>query len=265
MPDSLDLDSYSKRIDYRGAFEPSLQVLHDLHVAHTAHIPFENIDILLGRPITLDLTALEAKIVRDCRGGYCFEQNTLFAGVLEQLGFTVTTLAARVRLGRTRISPRTHMLLLVEVERQPFLADVGFGGDGFIEPMALEADHIIEQFGWFLRLVREEQSWILQSRVGGAWLDQYEFTLERHYPSDYEVANHYTATFPSSYFRQMPLAHISTANGRRTLRNLTLTEAAHADSEPISRTIEEAELPEVLADCFGLRLAPGTRIPVAPG
>ncbi len=215
MPDPLDLERYLRRIDFSGKTEPTSQVLHALHVAHASHVAFENIDILLGRPISLDLQALEAKIVKDCRGGYCFEQNTLFAGVLEQLGFNVTALAARVRLGRTRISPRTHMLLLVEVARQLFLADVGFGGAGFIEPMPLEPDRIIEQFGWFLRLVREGESWVLQSRVAGVWLDQYEFTLERHYPSDYEVANHYTATFPTSYFRQTLLVHLWTRSGRR--------------------------------------------------
>src|SRR5690349_15099497 len=128
----LDLDAYLDRIGYAGPRLPTRRVLEGLHLAHTTHVPFENLDILLGRPIRLDLDSLQAKLVRDRRGGYCFEQNTLFAAGLEQMGFAVTRLAARVRFGASRLLPRTHMLLRVDVEGEPFLADVGFGGSGLL-------------------------------------------------------------------------------------------------------------------------------------
>src|SRR5262249_30740485 len=135
---SLDLDAYLTRINQVGPLAPTQQVLERLHLAHTTHIPFENLNVLLGRPIRLDLDSLQAKLVRDRRGGYCFEQNTLFASVLEQIGFRVTRLAARVRLGAHRLLPRTHMLLRVDVDGQPWLADVGFGGAGLLQPILLK-------------------------------------------------------------------------------------------------------------------------------
>ncbi|MHC5544329.1 arylamine N-acetyltransferase family protein, partial [Singulisphaera rosea] len=112
----LDLESYLARIGYAGDLAPTLGVFEDLHLAHVSHIPFENLDILLGRPICLDLESLQAKLVRGKRGGYCFEHNLLFAAVLETLGFPVTRLAARVRYGTLQLLPRTHMLLRVEVD-----------------------------------------------------------------------------------------------------------------------------------------------------
>ena len=96
-----------------------------MHLAHATHITFENLDILLGRPILLDLTSVTAKLIHACRGGYCFEQNALLAAVLETIGFPVKRLAARVRMGSNEIRPRSHMLLAVDVEGESWLADVG--------------------------------------------------------------------------------------------------------------------------------------------
>ena len=122
--DALDLPAYLERIGYAGDLNPSRSVLEALHLAHATHIPFENLDILLGRPIRLDLASLQAKLVKDRRGGYCFEQNLLFSAVLRQLGFSVTSLAARVRYRTTTLLPRTHMLLLVDLAGERWLADV---------------------------------------------------------------------------------------------------------------------------------------------
>jgi N-hydroxyarylamine O-acetyltransferase len=263
MAVTLDLDAYLQRIDYRGDIEPTLEVLRALHLAHATHIPFENIDVLLGRPVALDLASLEAKLVKNSRGGYCFEQNTLFAAVLERIGFAVTTLAARVRHARTQISPRTHMLLLVVVEKKPYLADVGFGSAGFIEPLALESNRTVEQFGWLHRLEQDGAGWILQTRIGSEWVDQYYFMLEPQYPIDYEVANYYTSTFPTSIFRLIPLVQFQSTTKRLMLRNSTVIETRNSDSVASYKTIEESELLAVLAEQFGLRLPPGTRIPVA--
>jgi N-hydroxyarylamine O-acetyltransferase len=126
----VDLVAYLARIDYAERLDPTVATLRNLHFAHATQIPFENLDILLGHPISLDLAALASKLVTARRGGYCFEQNTLFAAVLESLGFVVTRLAARVRFGSTAIRPRSHMLLSVAIDGVEWLADVGFGGEG---------------------------------------------------------------------------------------------------------------------------------------
>src|SRR5690348_16450027 len=90
----IDIDAYCARIGYRGSREPSLETLHALSHAHVRAIPFENIDVVIGRPIDISRAAIEQKLVRDGRGGYCCEQNTFFLAVLEQLGYRVRPLSA---------------------------------------------------------------------------------------------------------------------------------------------------------------------------
>ena len=119
-----DLNNYLRRIGYAGGLTPTYDVLAALHQAHATHIPFENLDILLGRPIRLDLASLHAKLVVGRRGGYCFEQNLLFAAILQSIGFSVARLAARVRYRTHRVLPRTHMLLLVSIDAEDWIADV---------------------------------------------------------------------------------------------------------------------------------------------
>ena len=121
MSDGFGLDAYLTRVGGTRTLAPGLEGLAVLHRAHCAAIPFENLDILLGRSIALDLLSLQAKLVRDRRGGYCFEQNTLFKAALEALGYRVTALAARVRVGTTEVRPRTHMLLRVDLPEGTFV------------------------------------------------------------------------------------------------------------------------------------------------
>ena len=193
---AFDLDAYLARIGDSGPLAPTAEVLDRLHLAHATTIPFENLDILLGRPIRLDLECLQAKLVRGLRGGYCFEQNTLFAAALERIGFRVTTLAARVRHGSTRLLPRTHMLLEVNLDDGPYLADVGFGGGGPLRSVPMEPGRESRQFHWTYRVVAEGDWLVLQSPGPGGWFDLYAFTREPHFPVDYEMSNHYTSTHP---------------------------------------------------------------------
>ncbi|HET7032061.1 MAG TPA: arylamine N-acetyltransferase [Casimicrobiaceae bacterium] len=258
-PDStVDLAAYIERIAYAGDLAPSRATLDALHLAHATHIPFENLDILLGRPIRLDLASLQAKLVRGGRGGYCFEQNRLFAAVLETLGFEVTPLAARVRFGTSAVRPRTHMLLRVDIDGIPLLADVGFGIFGLLTPVPLDQPGQSRQFAWTYRIAREAGLYVLQLRTGDAWADLYAFTLEPQYPGDYEMANHYTSTHPSSVFVQTVIAQRSTPDLKRMLRDRTYSE--HRGETVTERTLaDEDELLEILADEFELRFPEGTR------
>jgi N-hydroxyarylamine O-acetyltransferase len=144
--------SYLRRIEFEGDLRADLATLDALHLAHATHIPFENLDVLLRRPIRLDLDSLHAKLVGGRRGGYCFEHNLLFAAALEKIGFAVTRLAGRVRYGSTVPRPRTHTLLSVEVDGTRWLADVGFGAEGLLLPVPM-ADASTRQFAWTYRIV----------------------------------------------------------------------------------------------------------------
>lgn len=223
MPQSpIDLDAYFRRIGHDGPTAPTLATLASLQAAHAAAIAFENLDVLLGRPILLDALSLQDKLVRRRRGGYCFEQNSLFRLVLEALGFKVAALTARVihRRPPDPIPPRTHMLLRVELPEGPFLADVGFGGPTPTAPLALIAGREqatpLEPF----RLMDLGCPLELQVRQDGEWQGLYRFTLEPQYPIDLEMANWFVATRPDSRFVNHLIVACSTASGRRGLFDL---------------------------------------------
>lgn len=258
-PQALDLAGYLRRVEYEGALEPTEEVLRALHLAHATHIPFENLDILLGRPIRLDLASLQAKLVRGGCGGYCFEQNTLLAAVLEEIGFPVTRLAARVRAGATTVLPRTHMLLLVRCDGRTWLADVGFGAEGLLHPVPFGTGEVSEQFSWSYRVVQEDGGpWVLQSLHGEDWTDLYAFTLEPQHAVDYEMANHFTSTHPESRFRRTVTAQLATPGMRRVLRfgELVVDEGSTVTRHTIA---DPDELLAVLDESFGLRMPAGTR------
>jgi N-hydroxyarylamine O-acetyltransferase len=256
----FDLEAYLERVGYEGPREPTLEALRGLHLAHVTTIPFENLDIQLGRPIRLDLESLQAKLVRARRGGYCFEQNHLFMAALHALGFDVTPLAARVRFGTTEPTPRTHMLLRVDVDGAPWIADVGFGGDSLLEPIPLTADEEAVQFGWTYRLIREVAGvWMLQSLQREVWLDLYAFLDEPTPFVDYVLGNHFTSTHPESHFVRTLTVQMCATDVRVVLRNLTLW-ATTPDGATVSTVVPDQDaLLAVLSERFGLAFPAGTR------
>ena len=256
MNNRIDLDAYFERVGYPGTRSPSVDTLTALHLAHATSIPFENLDILLGRGIRLDLESLQRKLITDRRGGYCFEQNLLFGTVLEALGFDVTLMSARVRYGATVVRPRTHMLLLVSSGGDRCIADDGFGGEGLLRPVRLAAGVESPQYLWTYRIVEEGRHYVLQTRRSDGWVDMYAFTLEPHERVDYEVANHFTSTHPTSPFRAMPIVQRPTPEARYILRDRELT--TDTGESVITRTVADAELLAVLRETFGIELPEGT-------
>jgi N-hydroxyarylamine O-acetyltransferase len=262
MTPDLDLPAYLARVGLGAAPAPTAAGLAALHLAHATHVPFENLDVLLGRPIRLDRESLQRKLVRDRRGGYCFEQNLLFAAVLEAIGFRVTRLAARVRYRAAKLLPRTHMLLAVEADGVSWLADVGFGGSGPLVPLRLDDRGEQRQFLWAYRIVEEGGARVLQGGGPGGWQDFYVFTAEPQELVDYEVANYYVSTHPDSAFTRTLAAQLPTPEARYLLRNRELTVDRGTGSE--TRTVADDELPDVLARVFGLTLPSGVTFPDRP-
>lgn len=154
----MDLTAYFERIGFAGEAKPDLATLTALHRAHLLAIPYENFEVQFGRPLTIAPEAAFEKIVRRRRGGWCFEMNGLFAAALDAIGFSVTRLAGGVRrdlMGEMMVG--NHLVLKVDLDEGPWIADVGFG-DGVLEPFALR-EGPIESGGFACRLERLEDGW----------------------------------------------------------------------------------------------------------
>lgn len=238
-------DAYLARISVTRPREPGLAALRELHAAHVSTIPFENLDILLGAGISLDLDRIYAKLVNKRRGGYCFEHNSLFLSVLNDLGFTAEPREARVRIGSTAIRPRTHMVLSVSIGAEEWLADVGFGGEGPIEPVPMSPHRPSDSMH---RVMTEGSQRVLQMRSGDAWIDLYAFLPQNVHPVDFEVANWYTSTYPDSPFVRTLTAQRTTRDVRYVLRYPTYTEIRGADVR--AREISRSDLVPLLRDVF---------------
>jgi N-hydroxyarylamine O-acetyltransferase len=248
MEQLFDLAAYLRRIGVEATPLPDVPTLGVLHRAHLAAIPFENLDIQMGLQITLDPIVLQDKMVRQRRGGYCFEQNTLFVEALRAIGFECHTCEARVRQNSAgALRPRTHMVIKVVCAGRTWLADVGFGGDGIIDPVAIDGS-ASAQFGRVYRIVNEDRMWVLQVERPGGWDDLYAILPLPVYPVDFVVANWFTSTHPESPFVKTLTAQRSTPDARDVLRNLSYT--AHRSELTETRDITRAELLPLLREVF---------------
>lgn len=258
----MSLEAYLDRIAYDGAVQADLPTLRELHRLHPQHIPFENLSTLLGEPVSLDPDALDSKLVRQRRGGYCFEQNGLFLRMLRAIGFQVLPLAARVVWNRKdgATNPRTHMALLVEIGDRRYLSDVGFGGVTLTGPLEFETG--VEQTTPHetFRIDRTDRGFALFVRFGEQWRPVYEFDLQAQEPVDYEAMNHYVQTWPGSVFRSVLMAGRPDTKGRYALAGNrlsryeqgSLTEQRTLDSAAALRSALENEFGLALPDSQGL-------------
>ncbi len=216
----MDIEAYLQRIDYRDSLTVDIQTLRSLHLAHLLAVPFENLDVHLGRPINIDEASWFNKIVKQHRGGFCYELNGLFSWLLRELGFDVTYLSARVVRADGNIGREFgHLTLLVNLD-QPYLADVGFG-DSFREPLPLAAAPDVDNQTY--RLICHDAQWMLQQRKDEAtWQERYLFTLAPRQLTDFAQTCHYNQTSLESIFTQQGICTIATPKGRITLSDMRL-------------------------------------------
>lgn len=252
----IDLDAYFRRIGYAGERVPTLETLRAVHLRHAETIPFENLNPLLKWPVRLDPSSLEQKLVRDRRGGYCFEQNQLFRLVLEALGFRVAGLIARVLWyapDPDAVTPRTHMVLRVEVEGGAFLADVGFGSQTLTGPIRLIPDVAQDTPHGPFRLRPLGTEFVTESEIRGEWKPLYRFDLSEPPAIDYEVSNWYTSTCPQSRLATELIVARPAPGRRYVLRDNEL--GMHTREGTERRTLATAaELRAALTDVFGVAL-----------
>jgi N-hydroxyarylamine O-acetyltransferase len=210
-------------------------------------VPFENLDIGLGRPIALNEGALYAKIVERRRGGFCYELNGLFAALLRALGFRVTLLSAGVmsRMHGDFGPEFDHLALRVDLA-EPWLADVGFG-ECFVHPLRLAGRGEQRDPGGIYRIAECGGWHLLESRDGeGNWKPEYRFTLTPRELSDFEEMCHYQQTSPDSGFTKHSTCSLPMLNGRVTISDDRLIVTTNG-------VREETELPDEAARVLVLR------------
>jgi len=263
-----DLAAYLERIGYGGTLAADRATLAELVRLHSAAIPFENLNPLLGLPVKLDSTSLVAKLVHGGRGGYCFEQNGLLQLVLERLGFDVTGLAARVlwMMPEDSVSMRSHKVLLIALAEGPVVVDVGFGGNTLTGVLDLVPDTEQATPHETFRLIERDGEWRQQVRIGSEWRTTYRFDLHPQLAIDYEPINWWTSTNPNSQFTRMLTAARALPGKRIALRNRELAE--HSAGRTEQRVLSNVgEACDALGDLFGIRIpdrtAVETRIAVA--
>lgn len=258
------LERYLARTGYQGPRAPTLDALHALTAAHSKSIPFENLDVLLGKGIDIAPEAVFAKLVEQRRGGYCFEQNGLFLRALTALGFQATPMAARVHMGQPRdfMPPRTHLFLRVVLEDgSVWLTDVGIGSMSLTAAIRFELD--VEQTTPHepRRLVRDGDRYFHQARLGDDWMDVYQFTGEVMPMIDQELGNWYTSAHPRSHFRRdLMVARAADDGARLALLRTELKQRAKNGQATITPVESPEHLLELLEAHFGVRLPPGTEL-----
>jgi N-hydroxyarylamine O-acetyltransferase len=247
----MDVSTYLDRIQYSGPIDPSSEVLRAIHRAHLFTVPFENLDIHLGREIICDEARFLHKIVDERRGGFCYELNGAFAALLRELGFQVTLLAAGVTRPDGSDGPEfDHLTLRVDLD-EPWLADVGFG-DSFLEPLRLRTNLEQPQIGRIYRFTQLQDVFGMEVWAGDRWKRQYAFTLRPRQLTEFAPMCRYQQTSPESHFTQNRICSRATPDGRITLSNGKLVETHNGVRT--ERALSDEEWTACLRDLFGVVL-----------
>lgn len=251
-----DLTAYLARIGIAGPLAPDRATLARIVAAHTATIPFEGIDGLLGKPVVLDHDVLVAKLVHGGRGGFCFEHNRLLRAMLEQIGFDVTSLGARVlwNAAPDAATSLTHMLLRVDLPQGPVIVDAGFGGNTLTGVLDLVADREQATPHEPFRLTRDGDYWVQAVAIGGEWRPTYRFTLEPQHRTDQELGSWYMSTSPKSHFVFGLTCALALPDRRLSLRNFDFA-IHHRGGETERRQLADAAaVCDVVETQIGIRL-----------
>jgi N-hydroxyarylamine O-acetyltransferase len=260
----MRLHEYLERVAVDQSLDVTVETLRRLHATHRETFLFENLAIQTGGAISVALDDVERKFLDDCRGGYCFEHNTLFAAVLRDVGFSPIPLLGRVRRGPPALWARTHMVHAVPVSARDasaggaglWLADVGFGAIGLVEPMLLGEGAAVRQAGLTYSLRREPAVWVLSMQdATSTSVDLYEFSEDPQTIGDVVVANHYTSTHPESIFRRTLTIQSVRGAERTILTDQTLTR--YSDGRMTIEPFERKRLPDLARDLFGVELPHG--------
>jgi N-hydroxyarylamine O-acetyltransferase len=259
--DAMDLSAYFVRVGYEGSAEVNRQTLAALLRLHIQAIPFENLDVLLGRRIDIAPGAVFEKLVTQKRGGYCFGQNTLLLSVLEEIGFDVVPFLGRIRrnIAADQRTGLTHMLLQVTIDGTPWLVDGGFSLCS-PDPLRLDVEGEQKTVMEARRIDRRGDAFFHQIRFGDTWEDLYEFRPEPASAADFEIGNWYSCSHPQAHFTNNLLVSRADGTERLIVLNREFT-TRRLDGSAVKSKVESPQaLKTLLRDRFGLEVPDGTVI-----
>lgn len=262
---TFDLDAYLARLRLPARVTLDAEGLGRLQRSHRLAIPFENLDVMLGRPIRITSDAVFDKLVTRGRGGFCFEHGRLFGDALAALGFAARPLLGRVWLGATDTPPLTHTLALVTIDGGEWIADPGFGGS-YTPPMPLaDGAEATAPDGARFRLQRDDLlGWLLLRQgpagttdgrgAGEGWVLQYSFTTGEVWDADLAIGAHWAATAPATRFTTHHVVSIVLPHGFASLFDRTYRR--RAGEEEAGGTIDDPRVYRMrLSLMFGIDLS----------
>ncbi|HLV15208.1 MAG TPA: arylamine N-acetyltransferase [Xanthomarina sp.] len=245
--------TYLKRINFNGNISVSFECLKSIHHAQHITIPFENFDICLGRSIHLDPESIFQKLVKQQRGGYCFELNGLLLLALKSFGFEARPLLGRVHL-TGEPSGRSHQATLVTIEDKKWLVDAGFGAESPPVPIPLVYNKPVTFENQTYRLIASELfGYMLQNKQDETWKNLYSFDLSHVFDVDIKLGNHFTSTSPDSFFINARIAALPVKNGMLTVFNDRFKKLINGKEE-ITWLKDDSSYLSILENEFGIKI-----------
>lgn len=251
------IDAYLSRISVAADRDlaPTIESLRMLQTRHLLSVPFENLDIHWKRPIVLNTERFYEKIAVNGRGGFCYELNGLFNGLLCDLGFKTRLVSARVFAGERGFGPEfDHAAIIVSLDEKEYLVDVGFGD---FAAESLEIADGVEQAdreGTFRINSVENGSFVVEKKNGDEWRNAYMFGTRDRDVAEFAEMCDFQQYSPDSHFTKGKLCSLMTDNGRKTLTDGKFVVTSNGEKTETTVGSEE-EFEEILLQEFGIQQA----------
>ncbi len=250
--DNFVLQDYLNRIHFSGEVDLSLNGIKQLMQCQLFSVPFEDLDVQAGKPISLDGNDLVDKLVTRKRGGYCYEVNGLFGLALQKIGIEYIFVAARPMITPVE-NARTHMAIVAAIEDEQYLIDLGFGGNGIREPMKLSnIGSMVKQGPETFSLIQvDDGEYILKGIINDELKDLYSFNLAIQRWIDFKPANYYNSTHPDSFFVQNLVVVLQNPLGKKILFRDSFKSIENGKTE--SYNFEQSQYESILLREFQLK------------
>ena len=215
MLNNHQLETYLDKLAIKRSKELSLDLVEKIQTAHIGKFTFNNIDVLLNRPISIKSNDIFKKMVIENRGGYCFEHNGLMYDVLKALGFNVRIILARVIMNEEVDSERGHRVTLLTLNEKEYIVDVGFTAESQSYPIEIGKNTVTKEH----RVIKEDDTYRFQMYKEDKAFTFYTYTLEHYTQSDCKVSNFYSYAHDEAVFRNVFALSRITPSVTYSLRN----------------------------------------------